>query len=119
MKKTNSLGEFEQVVLTAVLTLGDRAYGVTIHDKVCELAAPKPVKLGSIYITLERLTDKGYLTSWLAEPTPERGGRSKRFYRLQPAGEQVLRDSAETAKRIYEAVEESWRFGRWKPTRAK
>lgn len=119
MKKPETLGHFEQIVLTAVLHLGERAYGMAVHEKVVELG-DRPVKLPAVYVTLDRLEEKGYVKSWLTDPTPERGGRAKRCFRLLAAGERALRDSAETAKRIHEAIEESgWRLGKWKPNRAK
>jgi len=108
MTKLDSLGQFEQLVLTAILSLGENAYGVTIHKKVTELAYPKSVVLGAVYVTLDRLEDKGYIKSWLSDPTPERGGRSKRYYELQAVGEKVLRESIAAAQRICAAVEEAW-----------
>ncbi len=108
MEKPTGLGQFEQLVLTAILRLKEDAYGVTIHAKVKELAEPKAVSLGAIYVTLDRLEDKGYLASWLSEPTPERGGRAKRCYRLEGLGERALRESAMTAKRMWEASVEAW-----------
>ncbi|MFY9691300.1 MAG: PadR family transcriptional regulator [Candidatus Acidiferrales bacterium] len=108
MEKATGLGQFEQLVLTAILTLRDDAYGVTIHAKVQELAQPKSVSLGAIYVTLDRLEDKGYLASWLSDPTPERGGRAKRCYKLEALGERALRDSAVTAKRIWDSSVEAW-----------
>ncbi len=96
--------QFEQLVLAAILTLKEDAYGVTIHAKVQELAYPKAIALGAVYVTLDRLEDKGYISSWLSDPTPERGGRSKRFYRLEALGEQALRESAATAKRVWDAL---------------
>jgi PadR family transcriptional regulator len=104
MSKPDSLGQFEQLVLTAILSLRDDAYGVTIHAKVEDLAKPKAVALGAIYVTLDRLEDKGMVTSWLTDPTPERGGRAKRCYRLEALGERALEESAVTAKRIWDAV---------------
>ena len=104
MGKLDSLGQFEQLILTAILTLRDDAYGVSIHAKAQELARPKEISLGAVYVTLDRLEDKGYLSSWLADPTPERGGRAKRFYRLEALGERVLNDSAITAKRVWQEV---------------
>lgn len=118
MVKTDSLGQFEQLVLTSVLALRDNAYGLSVHAKVAEFAG-RPVKLGAVYITLDRLEDKGFLISRMSDPTPERGGRSKRYYRLEAAGERALWESAETAKRMYAAVEGSWRIGKWRPSRAK
>ena len=69
-----TLGQFEQLVMTAILALADNAYGVTIHAQVETLAQPKSVSLGAVYATLDRLEDKGLITSWLSDPTPERGG---------------------------------------------
>jgi DNA-binding PadR family transcriptional regulator len=110
-----SLGQFEQLVMTAILTLRENAYGVTIHSKIEELVSPKPVSLGAVYATLDRLEDKGLIASWLSEPTPERGGRSKRHYRLQDSGMRALRESALTAKRICDSIEQSWGGNIWSP----
>ncbi len=108
MGKTYSLGQFEQLVLTAILVLRDGAYGVTIHAKVDELAVPKRGSLGAIYVTLDRMEDKGLISSWMTDPTPERGGRAKRCYRLKKAGERALQESAATAKRICDVVAQVW-----------
>src|ERR1700721_4266446 len=96
--KSESVGQFEQLVMTAILALRDDAYGVSIHSKVEDLAKPKAVSLGAVYVTLDRLEDKGYLASWLSDTTPERGGRAKRFYRLEALGEGGPRESGGTAK---------------------
>ncbi|MBV9157889.1 MAG: helix-turn-helix transcriptional regulator [Acidobacteriaceae bacterium] len=104
MPSIGSVGQFEQLVLTAILSLRDNAYGVTIHRKVRDLAQPKRISLGAIYVTLDRLEDKGFVCSWLSDPTSERGGRAKRCYRLEALGEQALRESAATALRISEAI---------------
>jgi PadR family transcriptional regulator PadR len=108
MSKSDSLGQFEQLVLTAILALREDAYGVTIHSKVAELARPKAVSLGAIYVTLDRLEDKGFVASWLSAPTPERGGRAKRCYRIEALGERALQESAVTAKRIWDSIAEVW-----------
>ena len=108
MAKPDSLGQFEQLVLTATLMLREDAYGVTIHSKVAELAKPKAVSLGAVYVTLDRLEDKGLLSSRLSDPTPERGGRAKRCYRLEAVGERALQESAVTAKRIWDGIAEVW-----------
>ena len=122
-----SLGQFEQIILTAILSLHDKAYGVTIHEKAVQLATPKSISLGAVYVTLDRLEDKGLISSWLSDPTPERGGRSKRLYRLEALGERALEESATTAKRVWETVEEIWgdvaegitRRPKWSPVRPK
>jgi PadR family transcriptional regulator PadR len=122
-----SVGRFEQLILAAVLSLRDDAYGVTIHEKAVELAAPKDISLGAVYVTLDRLEDKGLISSWLSDPTPERGGRSKRFYRLEALGERALEESAATAKRVWDTVTSIWgdfaeggrRRPKWSPVRTK
>ena len=119
------VGQFEQIVLTAILSLRDEAYGISIHHKASQLAAPKKISLGAVYVTLDRLEDKGLVRSWLSDPTPERGGRSKRFYRLEALGERALEESAATAKRVWETVAEIWgdladgarRRPKWNPAR--
>src|SRR6202035_982087 len=108
MAKPDSLGQFEQLLLTAILTLRNEAYGVSIHTKAAELAHPKDVSLGAIYVTLDRLEDKGLVSSRLSEPTAERGGRAKRCYQLQALGERALEESAITAKRIWDVTTEVW-----------
>ena len=108
MSDKASIGQFEQIVLAAVASLRDNAYGVSIHAAVGELAAPKSVSLGAVYATLDRLEDKKLIRSWLSEPTRERGGRSKRHYQLNPDGEHALQESVRTARRICDAVERLW-----------
>ena len=108
MARADSIGQFEQLVLTAILALRDDAYGVTIHSRVEELAEPRRISLGAVYVTLDRLEDKGLVSSWLADPTPERGGRSKRFYRVEALGERALQESVATAQRVWEAIAEVW-----------
>ncbi len=98
------IGQFEQLVLTAIMTLREDAYGVTIQAKVAELARPREVSLGAVYVTLDRMEDKGLVSSWLTDPTPERGGRAKRCYRLEAVGERALQESAVTAKRIWDEL---------------
>lgn len=117
MPEQATIGQFEQIVLTAILDLHDSAYGVTIHAAAGELSAPKRVSLGAVYATLDRLEDKKLITSWLSDPTPARGGRSKRHYRLEPAGERALRESAVTARRVCETVERAWGPAAWRPAR--
>src|ERR1700757_705179 len=99
MAKPDSLGQFEQLVLTAILALREDAYGVTIHAKVEELARPKAVALGAIYVTLDRLEDKGMVASCLPDPSRDRGARARRCYRMEALGERALQESAVTARR--------------------
>ena len=85
---TDWLGEFEQLVLFAVLQLDD-AYGARIRPEI-ERRTGRAVSAGAVYTTLERLEARGLLTSSWGEPTPERGGKRKRYYALRPAGRQAL-----------------------------
>ncbi len=116
MSEPVSLGQFEQLVLTAIVSLGDNAYGVTIHGRIEALTEPRAVKLGAVYATLDRLEDKGLIASWLSEPTKERGGRARRHYQLEKPGERALKESVQAARRICEVIEQSW-GSKWKPAR--
>src|SRR5215471_10091528 len=102
MQKIETLGQFEQLVLGAVKTIPN-AYGPPIHQQV-ERIYGMPVKLASIYTTLDRLEEKGYITWRVADPTPERGNKPKRYYSIAPAGEEALKQSAETAERFLETL---------------
>ena len=93
------LGDFEQLVLLALVRLGERAYGVAIHDEIVERAGGR-VTLAAVYKTLERLEDKGLAASSLGEPTAERGGRRKKFFRIQPAGRRALRHAIASLRRM-------------------
>lgn len=95
-----TLGELEQSVLLAVIRLGDRAYGIAVQD-VLESRAGRTLKFGSVYSTLDRLEAKGFLSVRIGDPTPERGGRAKRFFRLTNAGHIAL-TAALTARRNLE-----------------
>jgi len=108
MGKSESLGVFEQIILTSLLSMGDNAYGVTIREKAEKLSHPKAVSIGAVYVTLDRLEEKGLVSSWFSEPTPERGGRAKRCYRLEPAGRRALEEAAVTAKRIWDSTSDVW-----------
>jgi len=86
------LGELEQLVLLAILQLGDEAYGVTIRRLLAERCR-RDVALATVYTTLDRLETKGCVLTRLGESTPERGGRRKRFYRASALGQRALRQS--------------------------
>lgn len=93
------LGEFEQVVLLAILRVDDDAYGVTIRRTILERAG-REVGLAAVYKTLNRLEEKGLVTAELGEPTPERGGRRKRYYTVTAAGRLSLRQSVDVLRRM-------------------
>jgi DNA-binding PadR family transcriptional regulator len=104
MSAIDPLGEFEQVVLLAVLRLGDDAYAVTIRDEILACTS-RDVSRGSIYITLDRLETKGYLRSWFGDPTPERGGRAKRYYALRPRALEALKESRRALVSLWNGLE--------------
>src|ERR1700674_269029 len=79
------LGEFEHIIVLALLRLEDRAYGVTVRQEI-EFRIQREVSIGAVYATLDRLETKGYVKSHHGDPTPERGGRSKRFFRVTAKG---------------------------------
>jgi len=100
----STLGEFEHVVLLAILRLGDEAYAVAIRDEILERTG-RDVSRGSVYITLDRLETKGYLRSRLADPTPERGGRAKRYYTLRPRAVEALKESRRALVALWRGLE--------------
>jgi DNA-binding PadR family transcriptional regulator len=93
------LGNFEEIVLLAVLRLGEQAYGAKIRQTVAE-ALKKDVSIGAIYTTFDRLERKGYVKSWQGEATPERGGRAKRYFQVEGAGVKALNDTAAARNRL-------------------
>lgn len=97
------LGEFELVVLLAVLRLGDDAYGASILEEIAQRTR-RPVARGSVYITLDRLEAKGLLASERGDPMPIRGGRAKRYFKLKPRGLRVLRRTLSDLGRLQEGL---------------
>ncbi len=103
MGKSDSLGEFEQVALLALIRLRADAYGARIRREIAERIG-RDVSLGAIYTTLERLERKGFVSSARGAPTPERGGRAKRFYKIAAPGVRALQRSRETMDRMWEGL---------------
>jgi DNA-binding PadR family transcriptional regulator len=100
----STLGEFEQLVLLALMRLGADAYGVSICQDIADRTG-RDVSLGAVYKTLERLEDKGLVSSRIGEPTPERGGRRKKHYQLLAAGQRAVRESLTALRRMTEGIE--------------
>ena len=90
----DSLGEFEKVVLLAILQLGGESYGAPILEEIEKRAGQSPSS-GTLYVALRRLERRGLLTSHFGDPTPERGGRAKRFFKVEPEAIRLLRRSHE------------------------
>lgn len=99
-----NLGEFEQLILLAILRLRDDAYGVTIRAELAERAA-RTVAPGALYTTLERLETKGLIASRMSAPTPQRGGRAKRHVTLTAAGMGALNRALRAYERLLDGLD--------------
>jgi PadR family transcriptional regulator PadR len=93
-KRNPALGDFEQLILLGVarLELQESAYGAAIRQEI-HARSGRDVSINAVYTTLDRLETKGFLKSWVGEPTPQRGGRRRKFYALRPAGLAALRQA--------------------------
>ena len=91
-QKPSVLGDFEQLVLFGVLRLEDEAYGAAIRQEI-HTRSGRDVSINAVYTTLDRLENKGLLRSWVGEPTPQRGGRRRKFYAPRPAGVAAARQA--------------------------
>lgn len=98
-----AIGNFELMVMLAVIRLGDDAYGVPI-SKIIEESTGREVLVGSVYAALERLEDKGFVASEVGEPTPERGGRAKRYFRLREKGLYQVRHTRSALIKLWRGI---------------
>jgi len=105
MPRRAYLGEFELMVLLALIRLGDGAYGVPISREI-EQRSGREVALGSVYAALERLEEKGLATSRLGDPTAERGGRAKRYFRVTAQGLRDVREVQHTLVSLWGGLPE-------------
>ena len=85
------IGEFEELVLLTVASLGEDAYGVAIKEEI-EKRSDRSISIGALHSTITRLEEKNYLKSWLGEPTQERGGRRKRYFEVTQQGKVALHE---------------------------
>lgn len=99
MVSSGFLGEFEQLVLLALVRLGDDAYGMTVQLELARRAG-RNASLGTVYTTLARLEQKGLVATRVGEPTAERGGRRKRHFTVLPAGHRALKISLAAVHRM-------------------
>lgn len=108
MPPGQGLGELEQMVLLAILHVGrekaEDAYGVPIVEEI-ERRTGRAVSRATVYVTLRRLEKKGLVTSWMSEPTGERGGKARRCVRVEPAGLELLRDSRRAMARMWDGLD--------------
>ena len=104
MNRTTYLGEFEHMILLAILRLGENAYGMSIRDEL-EKRVGRKVTRSAAYITLERLVKKGYLKARMGDPTPGRGGKAKRYFTLTNLGHESLKTSGKALMDMWAGYE--------------
>src|SRR5688500_19836489 len=98
------IGEFEQMVLLAIAHLRGEAYGIPIVEEI-ERRTGRNVARAAVYITLRRLEEKGFVSSWISDPTPERGGKGRRYVKLEAAGVRALREARRAAERMWQGLD--------------
>ena len=101
---SNSLGEFEHVVLLVLIRLGDDAYGMSVRATIHELIK-RDISIGAIYTTLERLQNKGYVKSRMGESTAKRGGRAKKYFSVTGKGREALKDTRANLKVLWQGIQ--------------
>lgn len=106
MTRFDALGEFELTVLLAILHVGADAYGVTVREDI-ERRTGRSVSVGALYTAFDRLERKGYLRSTISDPTPQRGGRAKRYVQVTPTGLAALRRSRDVLDRMWAGISTS------------
>jgi PadR family transcriptional regulator len=105
MTKREQLGNFELMVMLVLIRLGDNVYGVPICEEL-EKRTGRDVAIGSVYAALERLEDKGFVRSELGEPTPERGGRAKRYFYVTARGLKEVRETQRSLVKLWHGLPE-------------
>lgn len=106
-----TLGEFEQMVLVAILQLSGDVYGVPIVDEIHRRTGRR-VGDAAVYVALRRLEQRGLIASWMSEPTPERGGKAKRCVKVTPAGIRTVREARDAMDRMWKGLDASLRSSR-------
>lgn len=95
-----TMGEFERAVLLAISRLGDGAYGMSVRQEL-EKRLKRSVSIGAVYTTLDRMEEKGFVSSWVGEPTAERGGRAKKYFRVEAPGVEAINRSKEMSDAVW------------------
>ena len=98
------LGEFEQLVLLAIVHLQGEAYGIPIVEEI-ERRTGRSVARAAVYVALRRLEEKGFVSSWMGEPTPERGGKGRRYVKLEATGARALREARQVAESMWHGLD--------------
>ena len=104
MTTVRNLGEFEQLILLAILRLRDKAYGISIRAEISARTGRQTTR-GALYATLERLEDKGFVKSRMGDPTPERGGRAKRYYTVSAMGVRAIVQAQRAYQQMLDGLE--------------
>jgi len=99
-----ALGDFEQIVLLAMVRLGPEAYGATIRREI-EARTGRELAVNAVYITLDRLENKGFVKSRIGDPTPQRGGRRRKHFALLPAGRRAIAQVCRTFNLMTEGLD--------------
>lgn len=107
MGKRVLLGNFELLVLAAVLRLGDDAYGARVYRELQD-RTDRRISIGAVYTTLGRLEERGIVSSTMGDPTPERGGRAKRYFKIQPTGMEALEAASSALWSLLDGTELAW-----------
>jgi len=103
MDKPQNLGEMEHLVLLMILRLGESAYGMRISDELTERTG-RDVSIGSVYAALARLEKRGLITSLVGDPTPQRGGRAKRYFNVERSGVEALAESHALLTSLWDGI---------------
>jgi PadR family transcriptional regulator PadR len=107
MPRGDLLGSLEYIVLLALVRLGPDAYGMTVRREI-ETRIGRDLSIGAVYATLDRLEGKGLVSSSIGEPTSTRGGRAKRHFRIEAAGERALNASEDAIRRMSAGLKRRW-----------
>ena len=100
----HTLGEFEQLVLLAIVHLRNEAYGIPIVDEI-QRRTGREVSRAAVYVALRRLEEKGFVSSWLGEPTAERGGKARRYVQIESSGLRALRESRQVSDQMWRGLD--------------
>lgn len=104
MRRSGTLTEHEQMILLAVVRLGEGGYGVAVCDEI-ERRTGRSISVAATYTALERMEERGFVRSRVDEPTPVRGGRARKQFAVEPAGARALHESHQAMARMWEGLE--------------
>jgi DNA-binding PadR family transcriptional regulator len=108
MKRGELLGSLEHIILLALVRLDGDTHGMIVRREIEECTG-RNISIGAVYATLERLEAKRYISSFIGEPTPQRGGRAKRLFRVDAAGKRALEVSEQTIRSMTAGLKDRWR----------